>query len=63
MSLEQLKNFCEFEATFGAENKTHIAQWALAEIERLTAALETIATVTACAYSKNIAISTLKGTL
>jgi hypothetical protein len=36
MSLEQLKNFCEFEATFGAKNKTHIAQWALEEIERLT---------------------------
>jgi hypothetical protein len=33
------------------------------EIERLTASLETIATATACAYSKNIAISTLTGTL
>ena len=33
MSLEQLKNFCEFEKQHS--EKTHIAQWALAEIERL----------------------------
>jgi hypothetical protein len=37
MSLEQLKNFCEFESK--THNKTHIAQWALAEIERKDAAL------------------------
>ena len=39
MSLEQLKNFCQFETDFGTENKTHIAQWALEEIERKDAAL------------------------
>jgi hypothetical protein len=37
MSIEQLKNFCVFETIFGAENKTHIAQWALDQIKALEA--------------------------